>query len=180
MITSSSIQTCPYYNSLEYQALLASFPKEFGKLYKFSYVPYNPPARYCATRRDIYDYLAPETKLCFPKMRKNLVLNNCELDCRNVNPPIPNLWTVLSQKSHSYRNISVNHHEFIRIITKRPNGHTNVPKSCHRRFHGWCSQNLRSTFKKWYFHRQTSQDLGSTLKKTFQRLWPFRSNLLAN
>ena len=75
-------------------------------------------------------------------MRKNQVLNKCEIDCRNVNPPIPNLSIVLSQNSHSYRHLNINpistdHHDFIRIITKRPKGHThtpNVPKSYHRRF----------------------------------------------
>jgi len=79
----------------------------------------------------------PKSKLFFPTMSQNQVLNKCELDCRNVNPPIPNLWIVLIQKSHSYLNISVHHHELTRIITKRPNGHTNVPKSYHRRFHFW-------------------------------------------
>ena len=70
MITSSGIQTCPYYNSLEYKALLASFPKDFGKLYKFSYVAYIPPARHCATRRDVYDYLAPEIKAMLSENEK--------------------------------------------------------------------------------------------------------------
>jgi len=73
MITSSSIQTCPYYNSLEYKALLASFPKDFGKLYKFSDVAYIPPARYCQycdTRCDVYDNLAPEIKAILSENEK--------------------------------------------------------------------------------------------------------------
>jgi len=70
MITSSAIQTCPYYNSLEYKALLASFPMDFGKLYKFSYVAYIPPARYCDTRCNVYDNLEPEIKAMLSENEK--------------------------------------------------------------------------------------------------------------
>jgi len=111
MITSSAIQTCMYYDSPEYTALLSNYPMDFGEMYKFTSVANSPLVRTCKTRCDVYDDLAPEIKaiICntessgLEQLRTRMAKSKCYF-YQSINRIKPNI-TFLSSHVRSYTRV---------------------------------------------------------------------------